>query len=143
MAEATNGDTVRIHYTGYLDNEEQFDSSAGRDPLEFTLGSNQVIPGFEQAVLGMNEGEKKTVTIDPENAYGQYRDELLMEVERSQIPKDVDPEVGMNLQAQHQDGSTVNLKVTQVSDDSVTLDANHPLAGENLTFEIELVEVVS
>lgn len=143
MAEATNGDTVRIHYTGYLDNEEQFDSSAGRDPLEFTLGSNQVIPGFEQAVLGMNEGEKKTVTIDPENAYGQYRDELLMEVERSQIPKDVDPEVGMNLQAQHQDGSTVNLKVTQVSDNSVTLDANHPLAGENLTFEIELVEVVS
>lgn len=143
MAEATKGDTVKIHYTGYLDSEEQFDSSVGGEPLEFTIGSQQVIPGFEKEVVGMEEGGQKTFTIAPDEAYGQRRDELVMEVDRSQIPENVDPEVGMNLQAQQQDGSTMNLTVTELSEESVTLDANHPLAGEALTFEIELVEVKS
>lgn len=142
MAEAAKGNTVRIHYTGYLDSEEQFDSSVGGDPLEFTLGEQQVIPGFEKEVLGMDVGDTKTFSIEPENGYGPHQDQLIMVVERSQLPEHITPEVGMNLQAQQKDGQTLNLTVTDLSGEKITLDANHPLAGERLTFEVELVEVV-
>ena len=127
---ATDGATVRVHYTGKLDDGTVFDSSAGRDPLEFTLGGGQVIPGFEAAVEGMAIG-----------GYGPRRDDLVMEIGRTQIPDDIDVQIGSRLQLTSQDGRAVPVTVTELSDDSVTLDANHPLAGETLNFELELVSV--
>lgn len=140
MARAKEGDTVRVHYTGKLDDGSVFDSSQGRDPLEFTLGGGQVIPGFEQAILGMQPGESKTVTIESDEAYGPRREELTLQVGRSQLPPEMEPEVGQRLQMQ-QGEQTVVVMITGVDAESVTLDANHPLAGQDLTFELELVEV--
>jgi peptidylprolyl isomerase len=142
MTQAKTGDTVRIHYTGTLDDGTQFDSSDGRDPLEFALGGGQVIPGFDTAVDGMAVGENKSVTIQPEEAYGERHDQLLQQVPRSSLPEDMEPAVGMQLQSQGPDGQVMNLVVTEVEDDSITVDANHPLAGQALTFAIELVEIV-
>jgi len=142
MTQAKTGDTVRIHYTGTLDDGTQFDSSDGRDPLEFALGGGQVIPGFDTAVDGMAVGENKSVTIQPEEAYGEHHDQLVQQVPRSSLPEDMEPAVGMQLQSQGPDGQVMNLVVTEVEDDSITVDANHPLAGQALTFAIELVEVV-
>ncbi len=142
MTQARSGDTVRIHYTGTLDDGTQFDSSAGREPLEFALGGGQVIPGFDSAVDGMNVGENKTVTIAPDDAYGQRHDQLVQEVSRDALPDDMEPAVGMQLQSQSPDGQIMNLVVTEVADDSITVDANHPLSGQALTFDIELVEIV-
>jgi len=142
MTQAKTGDTVRIHYTGTLDDGSQFDSSDGRDPLEFALGGGQVIPGFDTAVDGMAVGENKSVTIQPEEAYGEHHDQLVQQVPRSSLPEDMEPAVGMQLQSQGPDGQVMNLVVTEVEDDSITVDANHPLAGQALTFAIELVEVV-
>lgn len=140
MEEAKSGDTVRIHYKGTLGDGTVFDSSQGREPLEFTLGTGQVIPGFEQAVQGMTPGDKKAVTIPSEEAYGPRRDEQVMTVNRGDFPPHIEPEVGQQLQLQQGDQSVV-VRVTEVSDSQVKLDANHPLAGEDLTFELELVEV--
>jgi len=142
MTQAQSGDTVRIHYTGTLDDGTQFDSSAGRDPLEFALGSGQVIPGFDSAVDGMAVGESKSVTIDPEQAYGQRHEQLVQQVPMSAFPDDMELAVGMQLQSQSPDGQVMNLLVTEVEDNAVTVDANHPLAGQALTFSIELVEIV-
>ncbi len=142
MTQAKSGDTVRIHYTGTLDDGTQFDSSAGREPLEFALGGGQVIPGFDSAVDGMNVGENKTVTIPPEQAYGQRHEQLVQQVSRDALPDDMEPAVGMQLQSQSPDGHVMNLVVTEVADDSITVDANHPLSGQALTFDIELVEIV-
>ncbi len=142
MAQAKQGDTVRVHYKGTLNDGSVFDSSQGRDPLEFTVGAQQVIPGFETAVDGMNTGDTKTVTIPSDNAYGTYRDDLLMKVPADQFPPDMQPEVGMQLAIQQPGGQQVPVKVAKVEDDGVTLDANHPLAGQDLTFEITLEEVV-
>lgn len=142
MTEAKSGDTVRIHYTGTLDDGTQFDSSAGRDPLEFALGGGQVIPGFDSAVDGMAVGESKTVTIPAEEAYGQRHEQLVQQVSRSALPDDIEPAVGMQLQSQSPEGQVMMLVVTEVEDDSITVDANHPLAGQALTFDIELVEIV-
>ena len=142
MTQAKTGDTVRIHYTGTLDDGSQFDSSDGRDPLEFALGGGQVIPGFDTAVDGMAVGENKSVTIQPEEAYGERHDQLVQQVPRSSLPEDMEPAVGMQLQSQGPDGQVMNLVVTEVEDDSITVDANHPLAGQALTFAIELVEIV-
>lgn len=142
MTQAKSGDTVRIHYTGTLDDGTQFDSSAGRDPLEFALGGGQVIPGFDSAVDGMSVGENKTVTIAPDDAYGQRHDQLVQEVSRDALPDDMEPAVGMQLQSQSPDGQIMNLVVTEVADESITVDANHPLSGQALTFDIELVEIV-
>ncbi len=142
MSEAKSGDTVRIHYTGTLDDGTQFDSSAGREPLEFALGGGQVIPGFDNAVDGMTVGESKTVTIPPEEAYGQRHDQLVQQVSREALPDDMEPAVGMHLQSQSPDGKIMNLVVTEVADESITVDANHPLSGQALTFDIELVEIV-
>jgi peptidylprolyl isomerase len=141
MARAQDGDTVRVHYTGRLEDEQVFDSSEGRDPLEFTLGSGQVIPGFEQAVAGMQLGEAKTITIPAEEAYGPHRAEMVLDVGREHFPAEIDPQPGQQLQMS-QDNQVFLVTVTDVSDDAVRLDANHPLAGQDLTFELQLVEIV-
>lgn len=142
MAEAKQGDTVRVHYTGKLDDDSVFDSSYERDePLEFTVGSQQVIPGFDEAVVGMEPGDTKQVRLEPDEAYGEHEDDHVVEVEKERLPDDVDAEVGLRLQLQHEDGETIPVTLTEVSGETVTLDANHPLAGEALTFEIELVEI--
>ena len=141
MASAQNGHLVRIHYVGTLDDGRTFDSSRGREPLEFTLGEGAVIAGFEQAVLGMAPGESKTVSLPPEEAYGPHRAELVQEVERGMLPADMPLKPGLQLQAQSRRGDPLVLTVREVGDETVKLDANHPLAGERLTFEIELVEL--
>lgn len=142
MNQAAAGDTVRIHYTGTLTDGTQFDSSSGRDPLEFELGSGQVIPGFDNAVDGMNVGDSKTVAIPPEEAYGVRHEQLVQEVPKSALPEELSPEVGMQLQSQSPDGQVMLLLVTEVADDTLTVDGNHPLAGQTLNFDIELVEIV-
>ena len=141
MSEAKSGDKVQIHYTGKLDDGTTFDTSAGRDPLEFELGSGQVIAGFDKAVQGMTEGDTKSVTLDPEEAYGQRHDQLVQEVPKNALPDDLDPKVGMALQSRSPDGQVTQLTVTQVNDDTITVDANHPLAGQALNFDIELVKI--
>lgn len=141
MTVAKQGDTVRIHYTGKLDDGTVFDSSIERDPLEFTLGSGMVIAGFDDAVAGMELGEKKEVSIPPEQAYGERSDQNVMEIKRDMLPAEVTPEVGMRLQASSQNGGVTVVTVTDVKDDTLTIDANHQLAGETLNFEIELVEI--
>lgn len=141
MAEARSGDTVRVHYTGRLADGSVFDSSEGRDPIQFTLGQGQVVPGFERAVTGMQPGEERTVTIPAEDAYGPRRDDLVFSVGRDQFPVNVEPEVGQQLQVQQQGGQTGIVRVAEVSDEAVALDANHPLAGQDLIFDLELVEV--
>jgi peptidylprolyl isomerase len=142
MTQAKSGDTVRIHYTGTLDDGTEFDSSSGRDPLEFSLGGGQVIPGFDNAVDGMAVGESKTVTIPADQAYGERHEQLVQEVPKSALPDEIDPAVGMHLQSRSPEGQVMNLVVTDVADESITVDGNHPLAGQALTFDIELVEIV-
>lgn len=141
MAEAKQGDTVQVHYTGTLNDGTVFDTSQNRDPLEFTVGAQQVIPGFEEAVQGMNPGETKTVTIPSDQAYGERRDDLLLKVDRSQFPDDVEPQIGMQLELRQQNGQSIPVQISKVEQDGITLDANHPLAGQDLTFEITLVNV--
>jgi len=141
MSHAKSGDTVKIHYTGTLDDGTQFDSSAGRDPLEFQVGSGQVIPGFDKAVEGMSVGDSKSVRIEPDDAYGQRHEQLVQEVERSILPDDLDPKEGMALQSSSPNGQVTQFMVTAVTDETVTVDANHPLAGQALSFDIELVEI--
>ncbi len=142
MASAQAGDTVRVHYTGKLDDGTVFDSSAGSDPIEFVIGDHQVIPGFEDGVTGMAVGESKTITIPFNQAYGAYDDEMVLEVPRAQFPDHITPEVGEALQLQQPDGEMITVIISEVSDESVTLDANHPLAGEDLTFDLELAAIV-
>jgi peptidylprolyl isomerase len=137
-----NGKTVKIHYTGMLDDGTQFDSSAGREPLEFEMGAGMVIPGFEQGVSDMAVGDKKTIHIPAAEAYGERREDLVMQFDRSQLPEDLKPEVGMGLQMQGPQGQPVPVTVTEVGDDNITIDANHQLAGQNLNFDLELIEVV-
>ncbi len=140
-SQARNGDVVQVDYTGKLADGTVFDSSVERGPLEFTLGAGQVIPGFEKAVLGMKVGEQKTVTIPADEAYGPYRDEQVVELPREKLPSDMTPEVGQQLVMRQSDGSEIVVVITEVSDETVTIDANHPLAGKDLTFEIELVKI--
>src|SRR4030042_6945614 len=140
-SQAKYGDTVQVHYTGKLADGTVFDSSVERGPLEFTLGAGQVIPGFEKAVLGMKVGDKKTVTIPVDEAYGPHRDEQVGELPREKLPSDLTPEVGQQLIMRQSDGSEVVVVITKVSDETVTIEANHPLAGKDLTFELELVKI--
>ena len=142
MSQAKSGDTVRIHYAGTLDDGTEFDSSAGREPLEFSLGGGQVIPGFDSAVTGMSVGDSKTVTIEPDDGYGPRHEQLVQQVPKSTLPEDIEPAVGMHLQSQTPDGQIMNLVVVEVAEESIILDANHPLSGQALTFAIELVEIV-
>jgi len=141
MSQAKPGDTVKIHYTGTLDDGTQFDSSSGRDPLEFEIGSGQVIPGFDKAVEGMSVGESKSVRIEPADAYGRHHDQLVQTVSRDALPENIAPEIGMRLQSQNPDGQVIELTVTEVTDDSITVDANHPLAGQALNFDVELTAI--
>jgi len=142
MAQAKKGDTVKVHYTGKLDDGTVFDSSVERDPLEFRIGEGQVLPGFEQAIEGMNPGQSRSVNIPADQAYGPYREEMVLEIEKDRFPPDLDPQVGQQLRVRQPDNNTVPVRVTEVSEATVTLDANHPLAGKDLTFEIELIEIV-
>jgi peptidylprolyl isomerase len=142
MAIAKPGDTVHIHYTGTLDDGSQFDSSVGREPLEFTLGAGQVIPGFDLAVTGLSEGESRTVRIDPEDAYGEVNEHLIQQIERSKLPGHIKVEKGLQLQAGRAGGSPMVVTVIDFDDDTVTLDGNHELAGKALTFAVELVKII-
>jgi len=142
MSAAKNGDTVRVHYTGTLDNGTEFDSSLGREPLEFTLGAGGLISGFENAVRGMSAGEVKTVTIAAGDAYGSRNDNLIQEAPRGAIPDEIELAIGLILHAQGPDGQRLTFQVADFDEETVTLDGNHPLAGEDLTFRLELVEIV-
>ena len=134
-------DKVRVHYKGSLSDGVMFDSSEGRDPLEFTIGSVQIIPGFENGVIGMQVDESKTLNIPAAEAYGQPKAELILEVPKSQLPPEINPEIGLQLMSQTPDGQQTPLLVTEVKEDSIIVDANHPLAGKDLTFEITLVSI--
>ncbi|MBK5927054.1 FKBP-type peptidyl-prolyl cis-trans isomerase [Rhodobaculum claviforme] len=142
MSTVKAGDTVRIHYDGTLSDGSSFDSSAGRDPLEFVVGSGQIIPGLDNALPGMTVGEKKVVAVPAAEAYGDHQPEGLQQVPRAQVPEDIPLDPGTRLQVQTPDGRTLPVTVTDVTDEVVVLDANHPLAGQDLTFAIELVEIV-
>jgi FKBP-type peptidyl-prolyl cis-trans isomerase 2 len=141
MSNANNGDTVKVHYTGKLDDGSVFDSSVEREPLEFTLGNGQLIPGFENGVIGMKTGEKKSVTIPADEAYGPRKDDLVVRVGKDKVPGHITPEPGLDVQIKQPDGMVINMVVTEVTDSEVTFDANHPLAGQDLTFDIELVDI--
>lgn len=141
MKQAKYGDTVKVHYTGKLEDGTVFDSTKDRDPVQFTIGSGQVIPGFEQAVIGMNLDESKTVTIPMDKAYGAHREDMVLVVARNRFPRNMRLEAGQELQILLDDGQSMFVLVTEVTESSVTLDANHPLAGKDLTFDIHLVEI--
>jgi peptidylprolyl isomerase len=149
MAQAKTGDKVKVHYTGRLAGGEVFDSSECHEgdcdcesgPMEFVIGEGHVIPGFEQAVIGMNPGDEKTVVIPVDQAYGERMDEMVAVVNRSEIPPDLTLEVGAQLEVTQEDGQAFPVLITEVTDTTVTLDANHPLAGKELTFDLKLVEI--
>ncbi|MFU8811393.1 MAG: FKBP-type peptidyl-prolyl cis-trans isomerase [Balneolaceae bacterium] len=141
MSTVKEGDTVKVHYTGTLKDGSVFDTSNGREPLEFTIGQGQLIPGFEKAVEGLAPGEKTSVDIPSSDAYGDVREDLVINVPKDQLPDDVEAEVGMQLQVNQPNGQPVPVTITEVGDAELTLDANHPLAGKDLSFEIELVEI--
>jgi peptidylprolyl isomerase len=141
-AAAREGNTVQVGYTGKFEDGTVFDSSAGKSPLEFTLGEGRIIPGFENAVMGMKVGEKKTVTISANDAYGPYRPELTIEVPKAQLPSGTTPQLGQQLQSQTENGTIIVVTITKVMETSVTVDANHPLAGKNLIFDIELLKIL-
>ena len=141
MAQAKKGDKVKVHYRGTLNNGTEFDCSHGREPLEFEVAAGMMIPGFDKAVEGMEVGEKKTVLIPCDDAYGQKTDDMVLEAPKEHFPEDMQVEVGMMFNLPQPEGQAVPVTVTKVSDTHVTLDGNHQLAGEDLTFEIELVEI--
>ena len=141
MTSVKTGDTVKIHYTGTLANGDVFDTSEGRDPLEFAVGSGQIIPGLDTAIPGMTEGEEKTVNVPADQAYGPVQEQARQAVPRGDIPADIPLEVGLQLQMQSPEGQVIPVTVVDVSEEAVTLDANHPLAGKDLTFDIKVVEI--
>ena len=142
MEQVKEGDVVRVHYNGKLTNGEQFDSSEGREPLEFTVGAGQMIKGFDAAMPGMAVGEKKTINILPEDAYGHKDEQAMIEFSKENIPKDMELELGMPLQLRNESGQPFPVTVAEIKDDVVVLDANHSLAGKELVFDIELMEIV-
>ncbi len=146
MSKAKNGDAVKIHYTGRMADGKEFDTSKGSDPLSFTLGKSEVIPGFEKAVEGLAVGDTRTVEITSDQAYGPHRDEMVIKAKRSEMPEGLELKLGRQLEGRSEaegegDAHRVNFTITGITDDEVTLDANHPLAGKDLTFDIELVEI--
>jgi len=143
MSQVKKDDTVKVHYTGKLDDGQVFDSSVERgEPIKFTMGQGQLIPGFEKGIIDMKVNEKKTINIPKEEAYGEIRKELVQEVPKSQLPEDIKPEIGMGLTSQTQNGQEINLVVKDVKADTIVVDGNHPLAGKDLTFELEVVEIM-
>ena len=141
MKEAQVGDLVSVHYTGKLKSGEIFDSSKDRDPLKFTLGNKEMLAGFEKGVVGMKPGEAKSVTLEPENAFGDRREDLLLEYPKNEFPQDITPSVGLQLKLSNSSGANLTVVITAMGEDSVTLDGNHPLAGQTLVFDIELIEI--
>ncbi|RRQ48398.1 peptidylprolyl isomerase [Maribacter algicola] len=141
MSKVKAGDVVRVHYTGKLENGQVFDSSLNREPLEVKLGQGSLIPGFEKGLMDMAPKEKKTIVIPKEEAYGEKRRELFQSVPKSNLPEDMKPEVNMGLVATNADGTERQLRVAEVNENDIIVDGNHPLAGEDLTFELELVEI--
>ena len=141
--EAKNGDTVTVHYTGKLEDGTVFDTSEGRDPITFKLGEGSIIAGFESAVVGMQEGEEKNIHIEPEEAYGPWLKDNVIEVSRKNLEGDVDPEIGQQVYLQRSDGETFSVIISDISEDIITLDANHPLAGKCLNFELRLVQIAA
>lgn len=141
MKKAQNGDTVKVHYSGKLDDGTVFDSSREREPLEFTLGKGRLIKGFEKAVEGMAQGESTTVRIPSKEAYGPRREELVIQVPRDKFPPAIEPREGLMLNLRQPDGGMLEAAITRMGEDSITLDGNHPLAGKDLTFDIEVVEI--
>ncbi len=142
MVQVKDGDIVKVHYTGKLRDGEQFDSSNGREPLEFTVGAGQMIKGFDAAMPGMKVGEKKTINILPEDAYGVKDEQAMIEFPKENIPKEMKPEIGMKLQLRNESGQPFPVIIAEIKDDIIVLDANHSLAGKELVFDIELVEIV-
>lgn len=141
MSKIKENDTVKVHYTGKLEGGQVFDSSLEREPLEFTVGEGKLIPGFEKAVIGMEKGESKEVNIPKDNAYGDHREELTQEINKTDLPEDIEPKVGMELMSKTPDGREFRVFVKDVKDNAIVIDANHPLAGKDLVFEIEVVDV--
>ncbi|SHF56962.1 FKBP-type peptidyl-prolyl cis-trans isomerase SlpA [Salegentibacter echinorum] len=142
MSQVKENDTVKVHYTGKLADGQVFDSSVERgEPIEFTMGQGQLIPGFEKGLIDMKVNEKKTVNISKKEAYGEPREELIQEVQKSQLPEEIKPEVGMGLVSKSPDGQEMNLVVKDVKEDTIVVDGNHPLAGKDLVFDLEVVEI--
>lgn len=138
---AKANDKVKVHYKGTLSDGEVFDSSEGKDPLEFTLGAGQVIPGLEKGIIGMEAEESKTISVPAAEAYGERKEELIQQVPKAQLPPEINPEVGLQLVSQTPDGQKIPLVVTEVQEDNIVVDANHPLADKDLTFEVTLVGI--
>lgn len=143
MSRVKENDTVEVHYTGKLSNGQIFDSSLEREPIKVTLGQGSLIPGFEKGLIDMEPNEKKTVTIPKEEAYGEINKEMFHKVSKADLPEDIKPEVGMGLMAKNPDGSENQLRIAEVGDDHIIIDANHPLAGQDLTFDLVLVGIAS
>ena len=141
MIQVKENNTVKVNYTGKLADGQVFDSSEGKEPLEFTLGQGQLIPGFEKGLIDMKVNEKKTINVAKEEAYGEINDALKQEVQKTELPKDITPEVGMGLVSKSPDGQEMNLRVVEVTDSSIVVDGNHPLAGKDLIFDIEVIEI--
>ena len=137
------GDTIKVDYTGSLEDGQVFDSSEGKQPLEFEVGAGKIIPGFDKAVVGMEKGEEKEITIKPEDAYGQPRDDLQKEVPRSALPQDQEPKEGMGLMMNTPQGQQIPARIVKVTEENITIDLNHPLAGKTLKFKIKISEVTS
>jgi peptidylprolyl isomerase len=142
MNEVTPGDKVKVHYTGKFADGRVFDSSVDREPLEVLTGQNQVIPGFEKAIIGMKVGETKSVSVSPEEGYGEKNDAMFFDIKNSDLPDGLEPKIGMPLEMVNQDGGKMLVTISEVNDDNIKIDANHPLAGEHLKFDIELVEIL-
>lgn len=142
MPEAKNGDKVKIHYTGYLENGEQFNSTRGENPLEVNIGNNEIFPAVEHSLIGMKPGDKKTITLQPEQAFGQHLEAMVLEIDESVLPADCPREVGIKLKNKQPSGRLVDVYITKIEGNQVTLDANHPLAGKTLTIDIEMLEIV-
>lgn len=141
MSIIKEGDTVTVHYTGTLNSGEVFDSSKDREPLSFTLGQGQLIAGFEKAVIGLSVGDTTTTNIPATEAYGERNPEMIVEVPKNQLPTEIEAKVGVQLQLNQPNGQAIPVQITEVNEDTITIDANHPLAGKNLSFEIEIVSI--
>ncbi|MFZ0391331.1 MAG: peptidylprolyl isomerase [Calditrichia bacterium] len=142
MSQPKKGDVVKVHYTGKFNDGTVFDSSRDQEPLQFTIGEGQIIPGFEKAVMDLEAGETVSVEIPPADAYGQYNKDLVQKVPKNQLPQDLEPKVGQQLEAVQDNGARIPLRISEVNEEDVVVDANHPLAGKDLNFDIELVEIL-
>ena len=141
MSQAKDGDTVKVHFTGRLENGEVFVKSEEDQPIDLTLGTGELIPGVERAIVGMEGGEKKTITVPPEQAYGPRQDDLMVEIDKSNLPEHVTPAIGKGLRIRQSDGDDIPVIISEMTENTVTLDGNHPLAGATLFFDLQLVEI--